>query len=250
MPFIGTVVNFAVVLVTGLLGALLRRGIPKLFGDAVMAAVAICVIYIGIDGALEPAPPVAEDSFLSAGLFKVLVMIISMVIGTLIGELCNFDSLIGKLGDKLEGAMARKFKSSEDTRGNFSRGFVSCSMLFCVGAMATSGAFQDGLGNPDLLLAKTVIDGISGFIMATTLGVGCAFAAFFLLVYQGAIAAVGFFMSAAIPASTVSYMSIVGSLIIILVGTNILGVTRAKTANMVPAMFMPILVEPLLGLIF
>ena len=250
MPFIGTVVNFAVVLVTGLLGALVKRGIPKRIGDTVMAAIAICVIYIGIDGALESAPPVAEDSFLSAGLVKVLVMIASMVLGTLVGELLNLDALVTRLGDKLEGGVARVFKSADGTRGSFSRGFVSCSMLFCVGAMATGGALQDGLGNPDLLLAKAVIDGVSCFIMSTTLGIGCAFSAFFLLLYQGAIAALGFFLSAAIPASTVSYMSIVGSLVIILVGTNVLGITRAKTANMVPAMFMPIIIEPLFRLVF
>ena len=249
MAFVGTLVNFAVVLVVGIIGALVGRSIPKRFSDAIMAAVAICVIYIGIDGALEDAPAVPEGSFLSAGLVKVLVMILSMVLGTLIGELCNLDGLIGRLGDKLEGAIARVFKPKEDRRGNFSRGFVSCSMLFCVGAMATSGALQDGLGNPDILLAKTVIDGVSCFIMATSLGIGCAASAFFLLLYQGTIAVLGFFLATVIPETTISYMSIVGSLVVILVGTNVLGVSRVKTANMVPAMFMPLIIDPLFRLI-
>jgi uncharacterized membrane protein YqgA involved in biofilm formation len=251
MPFLGTIVNFFAVLVFGTLGTFLKRGIPKRISDAVISGMAICVIYIGIDGILEAAPPVPEGSFFSAGLVKVLIMILSMGIGTLIGELVDFDKLLGRLGNTLEMKMDGILnKDGEDApRGNFSRGFVSCSMLFCVGAMAVNGAIQDALGDPTLLLAKTVIDSITCFVMASTLGIGCAFSAFFLLIYQGGIGLLGFFLSSFIPASTITYMSVTGSLIIILIGTNVLGVTKVKTANMVPAMFMPLLLAPLFKLI-
>lgn len=252
MPFLGTIVNFIAVLIFGTLGTLVKKGIPKRISDAVISAMAICVIYIGIEGVLETAPAVPEDSFLSAGLVKALVMIISMGLGTLIGELIDFESKIGKLGDLLEtkmSAMLKKGDTDSVQKGNFSKGFVSCSMLFCVGAMAIKGALQDGLGDPTLLLAKTVIDSIACFVMASTLGIGCAFSAFFLLVYQGAFALGSFFLASFIPASIVTYMSVTGSLLIILIGTNVLGMTRVRTANMVPAMFMPLVIVPLFNLI-
>jgi uncharacterized membrane protein YqgA involved in biofilm formation len=247
MPFLGTIINFIGVLIFGVLGAFVKKGIPKHISDAVITGMAICVIYVGIDGVIESAPAVPEGAFLSAGLVKILIMILSMAIGTLIGELVDFDRLVNKLGDMLEVKLSRF--SQLDSKGNFAKGFVSCSLLFCVGAMAVNGALQDGMGNPDILLAKTVIDAITCFVMATTLGIGCAFSAFFLLAYQGVLAVLGYFLASIIPAATVSYMSITGSLIIILIGTNVLGITRVKTANMVPAIFIPILLAPLFELI-
>jgi uncharacterized membrane protein YqgA involved in biofilm formation len=112
--------------------------------------------------------------------------------------------------------------------------------------MAVNGAFADALGKPDILLAKSVIDGIICFMMSTTLGIGCAFSAFPVLAYQGALTGLGYFLTDALPASTVTYMSVTGSLIILLIGTNLLGVTKVKTANMIPAIFLPIAVAPLI----
>ena len=103
MPFLGTIVNFAAVLILGLLGALLKKGIPQRVSDAIISGMAICVIYIGIDGALSAvAPAPSEESFFSAGIIKILIMIISVAVGTLIGELIDFDKLINRLGDNLE----------------------------------------------------------------------------------------------------------------------------------------------------
>ena len=253
---LGNIVNFAVVLIAGILGTLIKVGIPKRFTDIVMSGMAICVIYIGIDGILAPAPAVNESSFLSAGLFKVLVMIISMAVGTVIGELIDFDKLLKKLGDKLGSIFKGMFKkkdeaeSGEDVGAKFAEGFVSCSLLFCVGAMAINGAIADASGDPGILLAKSVIDGISCFVMATTLGIGCAFSAFMVLIYQGIFNLLGIFLTTALGAGTIAYMSFTGSLIIILIGTNVLGITKVKTANMVPAMFVAIGVEALMRLIF
>ena len=244
MPFLGTIVNFLVVLVCGILGTLIKKGVPKRISDALMSAMAICVIYIGIDGVLEKAPAISSEAFLSNGLVKVLIMIISMGLGTLIGELSDIDALVNRLGEKLE----KRF-SHESEKGNFARGFVSCSLLFCVGAMTVNGAFADALGKPDILLAKSVIDGIVCFVMASTLGIGCAFAAFFVLLYQGALTVIGYFVTSILPASSISYMSMTGSLIIILIGTNILGCTKVKTANMTPAIFIPAILAPLVQLL-
>ena len=174
-------------------------------------------------------------------------MILSMGIGTLIGELFDFDKLVTRLGNKLEERFDKNKNSA--SRGIFAKGFVSCSLLFCVGAMTINGALADAFGKPDILLAKSVIDSFSVFVMSSTLGIGCAFAAFFLLIYQGVISLFGLFLSEVLSLAVMTYMSITGSLIIILIGTNVLGVTKVKTANMVPAMFMPILLEPLFMLI-
>ncbi len=244
MPFLGTIVNFFTVLICGLLGTLVKKGVPKRIGESLMNAMAICVIYIGIDGVLEQAPAVSEGSFLSAGLVKVLVMIISMVIGTLIGELIDIDKWVNRLGDSVEKRVVR-----DGEKGNFAKGFVSCSLLFCVGAMTVNGAFADAIGNPDILLAKSVIDGVACFIMASTLGFGCAFSAFFVLGYQGALTLLGLLLANLLPDFCISYMSMTGSLIVILIGTNILGFTKVKTANMTPAIFLPALIAPLMELI-
>lgn len=244
MPFLGTIVNFLTVLVCGLLGSLVKKGVPKRIGDALMTAMSICVIYIGIDGVLEAAPSVGESSFLSAGLVKVLVMIISMGLGTLIGEIIDIDKWVGRLGDAVEKRFVK-----EGERGNFAKGFVSCSLLFCVGAMTVNGALQDAIGSPDILLAKSVIDGVGCFIMASTLGIGCAFSAFFVLGYQGILTLLGFALANSLPAASITYMSVTGSLIVILIGTNVLGCTKVKTANMTPAIFLPALIAPLIQLL-
>ncbi|MBQ2793898.1 MAG: DUF554 domain-containing protein [Clostridia bacterium] len=243
--FLGTMVNFAVVLLLGILGSLIKRGLPKRITDAVMAAVGACVVYIGIDGMLEAAPAVSEECVLSAGLFKALVMILSMAVGTLIGELIDIDKWIKRLGDYL----ASRIRSA-DGGENFSAGFVSCSLLFCIGAMTINGAIADAQGDPSLLLAKSVLDGISVLIMSGTMGIGCAFSAFFILVYQGGLTLAAFGLVGVLSASTLTYMSVTGSLVIMLLGTNVMGITRVKTANMIPALFLPIAFEALLKLIF
>ena len=244
MPFLGTIVNFLVVLVCGTVGTLIKKGVPKRISDAIVSAMAICVIYIGIDGVLEPAPAVSESFFLSSGLVKVLVMIISLALGTLIGELIDIDKWVNRLGELLEKRFVK-----EGERGKFAKGFVSCSLLFCVGAMTVNGAFQDAIGNPDILIAKSVIDGIMCFVMASTLGMGCAASSVFVLVYQGLLTLVGLFLADLLPAASISYMSVTGALVIILIGTNMLGATNVKTANMTPAIFLPAIVWPLISLI-
>ena len=241
MPFLGTIVNFLTVLVCGLLGMLAKKGVPKKISDALVSAMAVCVVYIGIDGVLESAPLLPKKAFLSAGLVKILIMVLSMALGTLIGELLDIDGLVNRLGEWFEKKVVK-----DGEKGKFARGFVSCSLLFCVGAMTVNGAFQDALGKPDLLLAKSVIDGIMCFVMASTLGIGCAASSIFVLVYQGVLTLLGFFIADILPATSISYMSVTGSLIIILIGTNMLGMTKVKTANMTPAIFLPALIAPLI----
>ncbi|MBQ8414065.1 MAG: DUF554 domain-containing protein [Clostridia bacterium] len=236
----GTIVNFLTVLVCGLLGMLVKKGVSKRISEALTGAMAICVIYIGVSGMLE-APPVNEGLIISDGLIKVLVMVISMALGTIIGELVDIDKWVNHLGELLENKFVR-----DGEKGRFTQGFVSCSLLFCVGAMTINGAFQDALGKPDILITKSVIDGVMCFVMASTLGIGCAASSVFVLVYQGILTGLGLLIKDFLPMASISYMSVTGSLVIILIGTNMLGATKVKTANMTPSLFLPAIIAPLL----
>lgn len=244
MVFLGNIINFLAVLIFGLIGALVKKGIPERISNAIISAMGVCVIYIGIDGILVEPPKLPEGAFFSDGLAKALVMIVSMGIGTLIGELIDVDKQMNRLGEFLE----KKLCKNEEEKGSFAKGFASCSILFCVGAMAVNGAIQDALGNPDILIAKAAVDGIIVLVMASTLGIGCMFSAFPVLLYQGSMTLVAMLLLDFLPADTVSYMSMTGSLIIVLIGTNLLGMTKIKTANMVFAMFIPIAIAPLITL--
>ena len=244
MPFVGTIINFVTVLIAGTLGALLKRGIPERLEQAIMSAIGACVVIIGAEGALVAPPAVPDDSLLSAGLVKILIVIISMGLGTIIGTLIDIDKWVVKLGDFLEKRLG-KF----NTGGGFSRGFVSCTMLFCVGAMAVNGAIDDAMGDPSILIAKSVLDAFSCFMLATSYGIGCAFSAFAVLIYQGLISLGGYFLFSSVPADTLSYVSITGSVVIMLIGLNVLGATKVKTANMIPAVFIPFALAPLMQLI-
>ena len=242
MPFIGSIINFAAIIVFSFLGSLAKCGIPERINRAILSAVAICVVYLGIDGALEPADGYLDVFFSDTGLTKFIIVIISLVLGTAIGELIDIEKWVSRLGEKIEA----KFVKGKGVRGDFAKGFISCTIMTCVGAMAVNGAILDANGDPGILIAKSVIDAISCFVMASSLGIGCAFSAFPMLIYQGVITLLALLFSAVIPAVSIYYLSVTGSLIIVLIGTNFIGATNVKTANMIPAVFIPLLLVPIL----
>ena len=168
-----------------------------------------------------------------------------MVIGNIIGEAIDIDKCVNRVGAKLELKLS---KNSSGTAGNFARGFVENSILTCVGAMAVNGAILDAVGDPSVLIAKSVIDAVSSFILAASLGIGCAFSAIPMLIYQGTLTGLAMLMTSVISEACIYYISATGSLIIVLIGTNFLGATNVKTANMIPAVFMPMILVPILGL--
>ena len=164
---LGTFVNFFAIIVGSTLGLLLRGGISDRFNKTIMEGVSLSVLLIGIQGALK-----AEN---------ILLVIISMSLGSLIGEGIDLDKRLKNLGDKLE---ARFSKS----KSKISEGFVSASLLFCVGAMSIVGSLQSGVQNDHkILFSKSILDGISSIIFTSTLGVGVMLSAFAVLVYQGSI---------------------------------------------------------------
>lgn len=221
MFMLGTLANTACVAIAGILGSLLKKGLPERITSTVLHGMALCVMFIGISGALEGE--------------NILVSIVSLGIGAFLGELIDIEKYVNKLGNFLQS----KVKVS-DGKTSVAEGFVNCTLLFCVGSMAIVGAIEDAMGNPDTLFAKTVIDTISCFIMATTLGIGCAFSSLAVLVYQGSISVLALFFLTNLPDAMLNELSCVGSLIIIAIGLNMLGVTKIRTANLIPAIFMPL----------
>lgn len=245
IPYLGTIVNFFAIFICGMLGTLMKKGVPIRVKDGVMFGMGICIVYVGLDGALA-APPAFELQFVpdgSDGLVKLVIMIVSIAIGTAIGEAIDISNWVEKLGNCIE----KRF--SKGAEGSFSRGFVAGSILFCVGAMAVNGSFADAAGKPDILIAKSVIDGITVLVMATSLGAGCAFSAFPVLIYQGLLTTLGFFVESFFSPATIYCMSVTGSLVIVLIGTNLLGCTKVRTANMIPAIFLPLVFVPLVELL-
>lgn len=219
----GTIVNVIAVILGSSVGLILKKGIPQRFSDSVMKAVALCVIYIGIDGCLQGE--------------KTLVTIISMVLGVIIGEALRLDDRINNLGKKLE----EKVSKNKETEGNIAKGFVTASLLFCVGAMTIVGSLESGIsGNHEILFSKSLLDFISSIIFTASLGIGVMFSAIFVFVYQGAITLLAQFIGPYLGDVVIAEMTCAGSLLIIALGINMLGITKLKVMNYIPAVFLPI----------
>ncbi|MCC8022797.1 MAG: DUF554 domain-containing protein [Clostridiales bacterium] len=221
---LGTLVNVAAVIVGGGIGLLLKKGLNERLSDLVMKGLALCVMYVGISGALE-----GENT---------LIAILSIAVGALIGGLPDLDKYLNRLGEKLE----QRFKKEGDDSSAFAQGFVAASLLFCVGAMSIVGSLQSGLtGDHTTIFTKSLLDFIAAIVLASSLGAGVLLSGAFVLVYQGGITLLAGTLSPLLSESTVNEMTCVGSLLIIGLALNMLGVTNLKLMNYVPAIFMPIL---------
>ena len=221
---IGVLANTATVLIGSALGLLLKKGIPERVSKAVMVAIGLVTVYIGIDGALEGS--------------NTIVLIVSMVFGTIIGALIDIDDKINRLGNLIE----RKMKRG-DGKTTIAEGFMTGSLLFCIGAMTIVGSLNSGLsGDNELIFAKSILDLISSCMLASTLGIGVMFAAIFVLFYQGALVLLaGLLQNVLTDMALVAEINCAGSIMIIGLGLNILGLSKFKIANMLPA----ILIVPL-----
>lgn len=224
---LGTIVNAFAIFGGSLAGFIIlqffKKGIPERINDTIMKGMALCVLLIGISGALEYK--------------QLLLVIISIAIGGIIGELIDIDKLLQRLGDNLE-------KRLNGRGGKVSQGFVTASLVFCVGAMAVMGSLESGLnGNHDILFAKSIIDGITAAVFTTTLGIGVAISAISVFLYQGIITLGAVYLKDVLTALVVSDMSAIGGLLIIGISLNMMGVTRIKVANLLPAVFLPIIYQ-------
>ena len=220
---LGTFVNTIAIIIGGALGLLLRGGIPDKIKNTIMDGLALCVLLIGVTGAIK--------------VNNLLLIIFSIVFGSIIGELIDFDKLIQSLGDKIEERFHQK-------GGSISEGFVSSSLLFCVGAMAIVGSLQSGLANNhQTLFAKSVLDGISSIVFASSLGFGVILSSVSVFIYQGAITLSATLLKTVLTQSVIMDMTAVGSLLIIGLSLNMLKITKVKVANLLPAVFIPVLYQ-------
>lgn len=219
----GTYVNTIVIIIGSIIGLVIKNGLKERYRITVMQGVALCVLFIGISTTISGMQNGGEP----------ILFIISLVIGAIVGEWVDFDHRLKRLGDWLQS----KFGNGEH---NIAQGFVTASLLFCVGTMAILGALDSGLrGNHDMLYAKSVLDGFTSIILTSSLGVGVIFSAVSVLLYQGTIVIFASALEPFLTPEIIREISIVGGILIFSLGLNMLEMTKIKTANMLPAIFVP-----------
>lgn len=247
---LGTIVNTVAVLIGGAIGLLFNKAIPQRLSDTVFKGLGLCTAFIGITGVFQQGT-------------NTLVVIMSVVLGAVIGEAIDLDKRVNNLGKWIENKVNKG--DSKDGKVSIAQGFVSASLLFCVGAMTIVGSLQSGLVNDHTtLFTKSILDFVAAIIFASSLGVGVLFSAAFVFVYQGIMSfgsyLIGSFFSGGADMLsktaeltpfmvTVNTMNGVGYIIIIGLSLNMLGITKLKVMNYVPAIFMPVLLCPLADLI-
>jgi uncharacterized membrane protein YqgA involved in biofilm formation len=229
---IGTIVNTGAVIVGSSAGLLLKKGIPERFSDTIKKTLGLATLVLGIAGVMAGMLKSGKDGIISSQ--NQLFIILCLVIGAVIGELINIDKWLNTLGDLLQ----RLFGNRQN---NFSTGFITASLIYCVGAMAILGSLQDGLSNdPTILFEKSILDGIMSILLASTFGVGVMLSAGTVLLYQGFFTLFAVVIKPYVSSDILLQMSMVGSALIICLGLNLLETTKIKTANLIPATFLPI----------
>ncbi|SHK03924.1 DUF554 domain-containing protein [Paramaledivibacter caminithermalis] len=240
---LGTIVNALAIIAGSMLGLIFRGGIPEKYNKTVLQSISLAVILIGIINALK-----TED---------MLLLIFSLVIGSILGELLRIENRLEKLGNAIENNMKKledfaktnlKFlqklskRSLSSTSSNISKGFVNASLIYCIGSMAIIGALESGLtNNHQTLFAKSILDGISSIAFTSSLGIGVLFSAIPVFLYQGFITITASFMKSFLVDSVITEMSAVGGLLILALGLTMLEIKKIRVGNMLPAIFIPLL---------
>jgi len=230
MVGLGTIVNFGTIIVGGALGLILKRVLSKRITDTMLQGIGLAVMIIGVSGTLIAAFTIVDGIIISE---HVLIMIISLALGALIGELLRIEDGLESFGKFCERKLVKP-----DEESTFAQGFVTATLVFCVGSMAIVGSIEDGINrNSDILVAKSIIDGITAMIFASTMGFGVLFSAFTVGVYQGILTALAYFAGPFISELVIMQMSLVGSILIMSIGLNMLKIAKIKVGNLLPAIF-------------
>ena len=220
---LGTIANVAAIVIGGIAGALIKGGLPGKIAATVIKGLALTVFLVGAANALK--------------VNNLLLVMLSMAIGGIVGESLDIDQRLKNLGDAVE----RRFKGRG---GKISDGFVTGTLLYCVGAMAIVGSLESGLsGNHQILYAKSVLDGIVSLIFASTLGIGIALSAFSVLLYQGSITLAASSLQPLLAETIKADTSAIGGLLIIGMSLNMLEMNNIKVANLLPAIFIPVIYQ-------
>ena len=218
----GAVVNFFTVIAGTLIGMLFKKGIPERVKATLMNGMALCVLYIGITGLFEDGT-------------NILIIIASFAIGAVVGELADFDGIVNRLGTGLEKSLGKG-----DTK--IADGFVTATLLFCVGAMTVVGSIDSGIsGDNSTLYSKSIIDGVSSVALTSSLGIGVMLSAIPVLVIEGGLTLLASVVSPILTEAAVAHMSVIGSMLLIAIALNMLGLTKIKVMNYLPSVFLPLI---------
>ena len=225
---IGTLVNCLSIIAGCIAGLIVKGRLTEKISSTIMNGLALCVMCIGISGALK-----GENT---------LQMIICIAIGGLVGEIIDIDKRLDNLGEYIEEKINSKKKNKSKDKISISEGFVTSSLLFCVGAMAVVGSLESGLqGNHETLFAKSILDGVSSIIFTSSLGIGVMLSSVAVLIYQGTITLLAGVLSTVLTDTVINNMSAVGSVLIMGLGLNMIAGVKIKVANLLPAIFIPII---------
>ncbi len=229
---LGVLINTATVIVGSIIGLLIKKGISEKISSAIMTVIGLCTIVLGIQGALE--------------ISNALIMIVSLVIGTLLGMLMRISKGINKLGSWVE----TKFSQGEQ-KTSIPQAFITASLLFCVGGMTIVGSLTAGIsGNNDILIAKAILDLISSCVLASTLGLGVLLSAVFVFVVQGGLVLLsGVIGDLLTDLMLVGDITAVGGVMMIALGLNLAKLTKIEVADMLPAFIVVVPVYYLIGLL-
>jgi len=223
----GTLINAVAIIVGSILGIILNKRLPERFIKIVFQSIGLFTLFIGVFMALK-----TENLFL---------MVISIVSGGIIGEWINIDKFINQFGEKVK----RKFKSKNS---RFSEGMVTAFLLFCMGSVTILGAIEEGLGDePNLLLAKSVLDGVSSIALAAALGFGVAFSVIPLLIYQGGLTLLAAYFGDYFAEGIINELTGIGGLMLIGLGINILEIKQLKILNMLPSLIIIVILVYFFG---
>lgn len=235
MKGLGTIINTLAVIIGGGLGLLIKGGIPEKIKETLMQACGLATLFIGIGGALQEMITISDGKISISG---TIMIVCSLAIGGFIGQLIDIELRLDNLGVKL------KKLAHADGDNHFVEGFVTVSLIICIGAMAIMGSIQDGLtGDYSTLLTKAILDAIIALVFASSLGVGVIFSSIPLAVYQGLITLLAVFIAPLLTNAMISGMSMVGSVLIFGVGINLLWGNKVRVGNMLPSILVPIVYE-------
>ncbi len=234
----GTLINGIAIIIGGLIGLFLQKSVFKSISPKIFSSIGLIIIVLGLKGVLNYGNDVPTDF---------LILIVSIALGTFFGEYWDLDGLINRFGLQIEKRFAKR------SNGQFAQGFVSATLLFAVGAMAIIGSMESGLNhNESILYTKSLLDFISSIVFASTFGIGVIFSAIPVVIYQGLLTILSVYVQPVliqIP-SLISDLTAVGSICILALGCNMIGATKFKVANLLPALLIPILIRVCLTFVF
>ena len=221
---LGVFVNVLTVIAGSLIGLLFKKGIPEKVSTAAMIGLGACTLYIGISGCFSGE--------------NVLIMIASVVLGAITGTLMDIDGALNRLAEKVE----NKFKK-DGKKATIAEGLVSATLLFCVGSMTVTGSIQAGItGDNSVLITKATLDLVSSMMLASSLGIGVLLSAGAVFVIQGSLVLLASVIAPFLSTGAINEMTCAGSLLIVMIGTNLMGITKIKVADYLPAiLFAPII---------